>query len=261
MECRKMERALDAPAQVADTPKYARFTRRVRGIAIDFMLFLLVMVSALVAATALESNSIARTIGLAVVFACLLYEPLLVSLTGGTVGHHLSNLRVVDDRSDGNVSFLKAVARAFIKALLGWYSFVVMAASRRHQTVHDLLTRSAVQVRDRAKAKPHHYSGERVELSLPGMPSGTRRVIVIGAYLLASYVALSVAVGVLEAIGVLPTVSRSCVYNGWCSDAERFQTVAIGICLLGIMVLCIGLGWRARLWGCRPRTDVSRMQD
>jgi hypothetical protein len=31
-----------------------------------------------------------------------------VSLVGGTIGHNLSNLRVVDDRSHGNVSFLRA---------------------------------------------------------------------------------------------------------------------------------------------------------
>jgi hypothetical protein len=169
----------DSQSQTVDGPRYARFTRRLRGIAIDFVLFLLVLVGALQIAVALNSDDLARVVGFSVLAGFFLYEPLMVSLTGWTIGHYLSNLRVIDDRSSGNVSFLKAVVRVAIKAVLSWYSFVSMGAARRHQAVHDLLTRSTVQIRDPAKARPHHYSRERVELSAPGMPSRIRRLLVI----------------------------------------------------------------------------------
>jgi hypothetical protein len=36
--------------------------------------------------------------------------------------------------------------------VLGVYSFVTMATTSRRQAVHDLLTQSTVQIRDRSKA-------------------------------------------------------------------------------------------------------------
>ena len=84
----------------------------------------------------------------------VLYEPILVSRMGGTLGHYFTNLRVVDDRSGGNIGFARACARVVIKGVLGLYSFVILAATRRNQAVHDLLTRSTVQIRDPAKALP-----------------------------------------------------------------------------------------------------------
>src|SRR6516162_4755474 len=108
----------------ADMPKYARFTRRLRGILIDFMLFLVALVIAL--QITVNSGDFARVIGFGFVAGFFLYEPLLVSFAGGTIGHYLSNLRVVDDRSHGNIGILKAFVRVAIKTVLGWYSFISM---------------------------------------------------------------------------------------------------------------------------------------
>jgi RDD family len=241
----------DLREQSLEGARYARFTRRLRGIAIDFMLFLLLLLGSLLVAGALRSDDLARVIGYAVVGVVLLYEPLLVSLTGGTVGHYLSNLRVVDDRSHGNVSFLKAVARLGIKGILGWYSFISMVATRRHQAVHDLLTRSTVQIRDPAKARPHHYSGERVDLSAAGMPSRLRRILVIGLYLILSMAVLFLVTQALNSAGVLSDV---CLVGNRCSDGERILNVVLGSAWIVGAVVCIGLGWRGRLPGCRIRS-------
>lgn len=244
----------DSLPQAAEGPRYARFPRRLRGIVIDFALFVLALVCALQIAVALNSNDIARVIGFGFVAGFFLYEPLLVSLAGGTIGHYLSNLRVIDDKSQGNVSFLKACARVVIKAALGWYSFISMAVARRHQAVHDLLTRSTVQIRDPAKAMPHHYSRERAELSGPGMPSRIRRTLVIAAYLLASFVLLAIVVQALMVAGIY---SRDCIDYSRCSGAERLADLAFGLCVLGLLVLYIGFGWRGRLWGARRRVESA----
>jgi uncharacterized RDD family membrane protein YckC len=135
----------------SDTHAYAHFTRRIQGVFIDAIIFMVILAAALMLAVSFASDHVARILGATVVVTWLFYEPLLVSLTGGTIGHYLCNMRVVDDRG-GNVSFIKAFARMIIKSLLGWYSFLAMAMTSRHQAVHDLLTRSTVQMRDLTKA-------------------------------------------------------------------------------------------------------------
>ena len=100
-------------------------------------------------------------------------------MTGGPIGHHVCNMRVVDDRSGGNVPFGKAVARMLIKTVLSWYSFLAMAVTSRHQRSHDLATGSTVQMKNMAQVKPHHFSARQDDFS--GMPSLGRRVLLIVA--------------------------------------------------------------------------------
>jgi uncharacterized RDD family membrane protein YckC len=107
----------------SDTQAYVRFTRRVQAVLVDTIIFMIILAAALAVAVSFASDNIARIVGFTVATTWLFYEPLLVSLTGGTIGHYLYNMRVVDDRC-GNVNFLKAVGRVLIKSLLGWYSFV-----------------------------------------------------------------------------------------------------------------------------------------
>jgi uncharacterized RDD family membrane protein YckC len=88
----------------------------------------------------------------------LLYEPLLVWRTGGTVGHRAMNLQVVADRTGGHPSLIQALARFLIKGFLGALSFLTMNFNKRHQALHDLLTESSVRIRDASKAQPHEYT-------------------------------------------------------------------------------------------------------
>ena len=120
--------SLEAEVQVPPAPRYARFTRRLRGIMIDWILAMILMFGALLVASSVRSDQFSRTLGIVVVVVLVLYEPILVSLTGGTLGHYFANLRVADERDQGNVTFLKALARLVLKSLLGWYSFIVMTA-------------------------------------------------------------------------------------------------------------------------------------
>ena len=137
--------SIDADMPTPPEPRYARFSRRIRGIMLDWIFAMAILFGAVLVAVSIQNDVFSRTLGFLVVITLFLYEPVLVSLTGGTLGHYFTNLRVVDDRHGGNVSFLKACARVVIKGLLGWYSFVILAATRRNQAVHDLLTRSTVR--------------------------------------------------------------------------------------------------------------------
>jgi uncharacterized RDD family membrane protein YckC len=238
-------------------PAYGRFSRRLKAVVIDWTIMASLLVAALFAAVSIHSDHIGRILGFSVVAVWLLYEPLLVSLTGSTIGHYRTNLRVVDNRTHGNISFMKAVARVIIKGVLSLYSFITMAATSRHQAVHDLMTQSTVQIRDRSKASSKDYVTARTELLNPAMPSRVRRLSVIIAYVVTVY-----AVGVFVLVAIVPMrlVSPQCIAREqWCSPGEHYIKLGIGLCVFGIAVFCAIQGWRGRLFGCRIRND--HMQD
>jgi uncharacterized RDD family membrane protein YckC len=83
----------------------------------------------------------------------LLYEPLLVWRRGATIGHRRANIQVVSDATGGSPGFVTAFFRFLIKGFLGFPSFLAMAFTRRHQSVHDYLTRTTVQLRDPSIAR------------------------------------------------------------------------------------------------------------
>ena len=232
-------------------PLYGRFPRRLRGIIIDWILSMILLFGALVVASSVRSDHLSRALGILVVLMLVLYEPILVSLTGGTFGHYLTNLRVVDERHHGNVSFLKALARFALKGLLGWYSFIVMTATRRNQAMHDLLTRSTVQIRDPAKARPEHYITERADFQGPEMPSRSRRAAVVCVYLLLAFGVYALALIGAEAVGALPP---GCMNHSDCSTVARLLTMGWAVIWLAGSAACVGLGWRGKLLGARRRT-------
>jgi len=230
------------------TPLYARFSRRFRGILVDWMVAMAVIFGAVFVAVTVGNDNFSRALGLAVILALVLYEPVLVSMTGSTLGHYFNNLRVVDAQSGGNVSFLKACGRLVIKGLLGWYSFVILAATRRNQAVHDLLTRSTVQIRDAARARPGQYITERVELSAPGLPSRLRRAVIICVYLLLLFAIFDVVEILLVMAGI---VSSRCINSNYCLAGERMVNLGAAVAFVVTMAAVIALGWKGKLFGAR----------
>jgi uncharacterized RDD family membrane protein YckC len=237
-----------AITDIRSQPQYARFARRLRGMFVDWVLALVLIFGAVLIAVSVGSQSLPRVLAGFVAIILCLYEPVLVSMTGGTIGHYLNNLRVVDDLTGGNLSFRRALSRAALKAVLGWYSFLVMAATRRNQAVHDLLTRSTVQMRDATRASPQHFITERTELASPTLPSRARRAVVTLVYLA---LALAVYFLVAGAIISLGAISDACLNNDACSAGERIFTAAYGLAYFAGAAVLITLGWRGRLFGAR----------
>lgn len=152
----------DASAKASEQPLYATFARRVNAITLDGLLVFGFSVSIFALVSALEDSPALRT-GIVVLWwgVLLLYDPILVWRFGGTLGHRLLNLRVVDDRTGGNVGFARAIVRTIVKGLLGVLTFLSMTLSRRHRAIHDIATSSSVQIRDPSRALPYHYVTER----------------------------------------------------------------------------------------------------
>jgi uncharacterized RDD family membrane protein YckC len=238
----------DAVVSPIPVPRYARFARRLRAMLFDWIIALTVIYGAVLLAATVANDDFSRAFGILVIVALVLYEPILVSRIGGTLGHYFNNLRVVDEDNGGNISFLKACARVALKGLLGLYSFVILAATRRNQAIHDLLTGSTVQIRDPAKAAPGQYIVERNELAATSMPSPRRRVAVICGYLLLTAIVYFLITRGILAAGV---ISDGCLGLNACSAGERILSLNLGLTLLAATAACIALGWQGRLIGAR----------
>lgn len=134
---------------------YARIWPRMKAILIDgFVLAMIFVSAALVGANVTGSGAAAFLVWFAF---WVLYDPLMVSRTGGTIGHHLQNLKVVSDRTGRNPSFLTAFIRNLTKGVLGVISLLAMAGSSRKKALHDFIAGTTVQARDVHVARLKHF--------------------------------------------------------------------------------------------------------
>jgi uncharacterized RDD family membrane protein YckC len=233
---------------------YARFGRRVRALLLDAIVVAGASIAILVLSEAAREVPGSGRVAVGLLFVgLLLYEPLLVSALGGTVGHRAVNLRVVADGTRGNPSFARAFARFWIKAMLGLPSFVAMAFTHRHQAVHDSLTGTTVQIRDLRRAAPEEYLKERVAPDARPVPSRARRVVVIAGYLLGQFVLLAVATGAL-----LPA---ECVDATHCTPGQNLLSRVLGMLWIAAGVYTVIAGWRGQLWGGRATSAVTGISE
>ena len=78
-------------------------------------------------------------------FVFLIYEPLLVSLFGQSIGHSYIKIKVVrDTESQKNISFPVAVIRFLCKVFLGWLSLLTVTGNKKKKAIHDLIANSIV---------------------------------------------------------------------------------------------------------------------
>jgi uncharacterized RDD family membrane protein YckC len=177
--------------------------------------------------------------------ALLVLEPGLVAWTGGTIGHHLTGLRIRDAITNRNIGFIRATLRALSRVLLGSVSLVFILVTRRHQAIHDYLSRTVVIVRNPA-AMPE--SERFVERAVPEgfqLPSGWRRAGVMVLYGVAGFVAAIAVSGLL--------ISESCLYYDSCSSADNLLSVILSLGWYASLAAILILGWRGQLFGARRR--------
>ena len=79
------------------------------------------------------------------IFIFGLYDPLLTSFTGATVGHRIMGLRVRDRRDRSrNIGLGFALLRFALKLSLGWISLLLVSKKNNRQAIHDEAARSVV---------------------------------------------------------------------------------------------------------------------
>lgn len=143
----------DADKQHAGPRYYARASVRVRAALTDSVLFGVSLLTLLLVLEALHpGDGVAVPLFFTWAAAVFVYEPVLVSWRGATIGHALHNLIVLDRRTGRPPTLLRAIVRTVIKNLLGIVSFVAMSLTRRHQALHDLATGTVVEIADPERA-------------------------------------------------------------------------------------------------------------
>jgi uncharacterized RDD family membrane protein YckC len=239
--------AVDLP--VLPPVAYGTLQSRFRALVIDSVLVLLVFIVVLVLLeTTRALPHASQVIFGGFVLFLFLYEPILVSTGGGTIGHRLMNLRVVADSTGANPSFWRAVERMLIKGFLGIVSFAGMAFTARYQAIHDSVTHTTVQVRDPAKASPGDILRERSLEEGLGLPSTGRRLGVIVLY--------GLLLTVLVSFGSVPLISESCTSGDFCTPQDTSAADAAGLVWVVLLVAIVILGWKGRLLGARRSRAV-----
>ncbi len=223
--------------------KYPRLLRRVRAFLIDSVLLIVIFYLWMISLPALVEMPAALKI-LALIIPFIILEPGLVAFSGGTPGHHIMGLRIRDASRDENIGMVRATARAVIRTLLGWLSFIFILVTHKHQALHDNFTSTVVVLRHPETHPAHEKFAARSEDHAQFLyPSKSRRILVIFLYVSVGFI----VVGALGAV----LLSQECVDANRCSPLENIVSNAAGI----IWILCGGavivLGWRGLLYGCR----------
>jgi len=116
---------------------------RVKAATIDSIVMIMFMVVATDLFSRFENvPDYARMIAFAFIF--ILYDPLMVSLFGSTIGHRMSNLKVQRLDNGKKINLGLAIIRFLIKATLGWISFFTVSTNKHRQAIHDSIINSIV---------------------------------------------------------------------------------------------------------------------
>jgi uncharacterized RDD family membrane protein YckC len=230
---------------VPTTETYPRLLRRLQGVFIDGIIVPLAAMGTLLALTyaGVESTWVKVICPLAVIFAL---EPLAVSATGGTIGHHLIGLRVRKERSDERIGIFAAVIRLVVKTLFGLPAFFVAFLTRRRQGLHDLVARSLVVHKSTIGLPAYELLSERTLTEEHATYASVwRRLLVILLYWVLVYLMCNVALAVV--------LAGPCVKFGRCTKPQGLIALFAMISLLIIFIVLAVKGWRGKLWGCRKQ--------
>ncbi len=123
---------------------YPTVLERVKAIILDSVLMVVFMIVATYVFSLFDSvPDFARITVFIAIF--LLYDPILTSAFGGTIGHIMMGIRVKRESNVlKNISLPFALLRYIIKALLGVVSFLTISANEKRKAIHDYVAGSVV---------------------------------------------------------------------------------------------------------------------
>lgn len=231
---------------------YPRLIKRVQAYLIDtfIIVFLLVGLFLLVTTIAIEPFWLRIAI---VIVPFLIFEPILVSYTGGTVGHHLLKLKVQNASNIKNMNIVLAFLRYILKNLLGTISLLFVLTTRKHQAIHDFLSNSIVVYKDARRVPEHEALVERkIEEQGYNYLSKLRRIVII----ISSNILLFIFIIFLGTV----FLSVACLDNNKCTTADKIISYIISFIWLISMGLILVGGWKARIFGCK-RKRIEKITD
>lgn len=128
----------------SENTKYPLMSDRVKAYFIDSIF---VIIFAMAISSFFESqesvSGIVRMIAFVLIF--VLYDPLLTSFFGATLGHNMMNISVKqEDDIKKNIRLDKAIIRFVVKTLLGWFSLLTIHSDKKRKAIHDKVVGSVV---------------------------------------------------------------------------------------------------------------------
>jgi len=228
--------------------RYPRLIKRVRAVLIDSVVVPLAAVASFAAGYGLGvTETWARALFVAIPILAL--EPGLVAWTRGTIGHHIVGIQVTKSDGVSKLNFFVASIRTAVKFILGWFSFIFVLTTSRHQAIHDLVVASVVTHRDVRDLPDFEVLSERhVESEGFVYPPRWRRALIVVGYCLL----ITVVLGVVVALGM----SESCSMSNRCTKADSLLSLTIEIVWLLGFGAAIVLGWSGRLPGARRKAKI-----
>ena len=123
---------------------YSTITSRIKAAFFDTIFIILLILTYNFILETLEINStVIKSVGM--VSILFLYEPLLVTILGATVGHMFMDIRIKDkENPTKNINILSAILRFIVKIFLGWFSLVTVSNHSEKRAIHDLVGNSIV---------------------------------------------------------------------------------------------------------------------
>lgn len=220
--------------------RFPRISRRIQALLIDNVIVPILAIIALILARRVGlDGAYAAGLAASVVFTM---EPFLVSVTGGTLGHHLLSIRVASKRTGKNINIFAALLRFSVKVALGIFSLFSLFFNKQYQAIHDVAVGSIVMLKHPEQMPAHEVLEERkgdLQEQAYAYPSRSRRVVMIVIYIVLSFLLAA------------SLISERCAIFAQCYNSENALISAIsGLWIVGIAVF-IFLGWKGRLFGCR----------
>ncbi len=127
-----------------DEVQFPSLLVRIKALFVDFV-FILILFS-LASVIIRNTGAVPTWVRVMIfVFAFYLYDPLLITLFGGTIGHHMMKVGIRKvNHPDRKINLLQASIRFVIKYLLGWISFVTITGNKKRRAIHDIASGSIV---------------------------------------------------------------------------------------------------------------------
>lgn len=225
---------------IIKSPSFPVLSLRIRAYLIDLLslTFLVYFASFVVSFLGDFSGTIK---GIAFVAVIVLFEPVLIKFTGGSLGHHYVGIRIANAKTHENLGFFQGVLRFILKVMLGFFSFFGMLITQQHRALHDALSGSVVLFKDKESAPEWQKLKPREKYADGEKPPLQRRLLVFISYGAIIYVALdwfSYAI-----------ISSDCLLNGICDAADGFKAIGIFAIIFVSLTVVLVLAIKGKLYG------------
>jgi uncharacterized RDD family membrane protein YckC len=128
--------------QISVTHTYVNLLTRIKAIFADMVVVVAFMATCSLVFSNFE-NFPDWIRAVAFTFIFLLYDPLLTTILGGTLGHRMYGICIRKENNENqNINFFQALIRFIAKFFLGILSLVTVTANSKNRAIHDFLSGS-----------------------------------------------------------------------------------------------------------------------